>query len=245
MGDEQRREHGTDGVRACQQCHRDTVEAHARQAGGVQRVPLGHVGQIEQACAEACQRTGNGHGEDDVLLLVDTGIAGGVLVQANGLELVAEGGLVQHHPDQHGHRCRQEDGNGGAVGLEQLVQAEVRDQGLGKIGVLTQVQSTGVAHVVHGAGAVLVDELIHQIQADPVEHNGGNDLVDVEVGLEETGDRAPQAAQQGCYQQADEPGQLEHDGAVQRTVSAQRVLTGCTDVEQAGLEGKRHGQSRS
>ena len=61
VGDEQRGEHGTDGVGACQQCHRDTVEAHARQAGGVQRVPLGHVGQIEQACAEACQRTGNGH----------------------------------------------------------------------------------------------------------------------------------------------------------------------------------------
>jgi len=44
---------------------------------------VGHIGQIEQTCAEACQRTGNGHGEDDVLLLVDTGIAGGVLVQAN------------------------------------------------------------------------------------------------------------------------------------------------------------------
>ena len=45
-----------------------------------------------------------------------------------------------------------------------------------------QVHGTGVAHIVHGAGAVLVNELIDQIQADPVEHDGGNDLVDVEVG---------------------------------------------------------------
>ena len=70
----------------------------------------------------------------------------------------------------------------------------------------------GVAHIVHGAGAVLVDELIHQIQADPVEHDGGNDLVDVEVGLEETGDRAPQAAQHGCCQQTDEPRHQQYQG---------------------------------
>ena len=95
--------------------------------------------------------------------------------------------------------------------------------------------------IVHGAGAVLVNKLIDQIQADPVEHDGGNDLVDVEVGLEEARDRTPETAQNGGGDQADEPWQLEHDGAVQSAVSAQRVLTRRTDVEQAGLEGKRHG----
>ena len=71
--------------------------------------------------------------------------------------------------------------------------------------------------------------------ADPVEHDGGNDLVDVEVGFEKAGDRPPQAAQHCCCQQADEPGQLEHDGAVQGTKGTQRVLAGSADVEQARL----------
>ena len=98
MGNEDRREDGADGVGACQQCNGNAVEAHRRQAGGVQRVPLGHIGKVVQARTKTGQRTGNGHGEDDVLLLVDAGIAGSALVQADCLELVAEGGLVQHHP---------------------------------------------------------------------------------------------------------------------------------------------------
>ncbi len=40
------------------------------------------AGQIEQAGAETGQCAGNGHGKDDVLLLVDAGVAGGVLVAA-------------------------------------------------------------------------------------------------------------------------------------------------------------------
>ena len=48
--------------------------------------------------------------------------------------------------------------------------------------------------IVHGASAVLVNELIDKIKTNPVEHDGGNDFVDVEVGLEEAGDRTPDAA---------------------------------------------------
>ena len=197
VGDEDRREDGADGVGACQQGHGNAVEAHGGQAGGVQRVPLGHIGQVVEACAETGQCACNGHREDDVLLLVDAGIAGCALVQADGLQLIAEGGLVQDDPDEDGHRSCEEDGDGGAVGLEHLVQAEVRNEGLGQLGALSEVQSAGVAHIVHGAGAVLVDELVDQIEADPVEHDGGDDLVDVEVGLEEAGDRAPDAAEDG------------------------------------------------
>ena len=53
----------------------------------------------------------------------------------------------------------------------------------------------------------------------------------------------PDAAEDGGDDQADIPGHLEHDGTVESAVSAQRVLTGSTDVEQAGLEGEGHGQT--
>ena len=45
--------------------------------------------------------------------------------------------------------------------------------------------------------------------------------------------------------QADEPGQLEHDGAVQGTKGTQRVLAGSADVEQARLEGEGRRKGRS
>src|SRR5699024_1695156 len=64
VGDEQGREDGADGVGAGQQRHRNAVEAHGRQGGGVQGVPLGHAGQIVQPRAKAGQRAGNDHRED-------------------------------------------------------------------------------------------------------------------------------------------------------------------------------------
>src|SRR5699024_4653244 len=75
---------------------------------------------------------------------------------------------------------------------------------------------------------------------DPVEHDGGDDLVDVQVCLEQAGDGAPDAAQHRRSDQAHIPGQVQDDGAVQRAVGAQGVLPRRADVEQAGLEGKSH-----
>ena len=125
-------------------------------------------------------------------------------------------------------------------GLEHIVQAEVGDGGAFGAFQAAQVPGAGVAGIVHDAGAVAIDDLVDQVQADPVEHDGGDNLIDVQVGLEQTGDGAPQAAQDGGSHQAHIPGQMQHDGAVQRAVGAQGVLPGGADVEQAGLESKGH-----
>src|SRR5699024_1402061 len=70
--------------------------------------------------------------------------------------------------------------------------------------------------------------------------DGGDNLVDVQIGHEQVGDGAPQTAQDGRGQQAHIPGQVKGDGAVQSAVGAQGVLTGGADVEQAGFEGEGH-----
>ena len=238
VGDKDRGEDGSDGVGGCQQSGGDAVEAHGRQAGGVQGVPFGTRRQIQQARAETGQRTGDGHGQDDVFLLVDTGIAGGVLVQAHRLELIAEGGLFQNDPDQDSRRNGQEDGDGGAGRVEQIGHAAGRDQGLRR--TLGHLPGTGVVGVVHGTGAPGVDDLVDHIQADPVEHDGGDDLIDVQVRFEDAGNGAPHRAEQGRRQQADIPGQIEDQGAVQAAEGTQGVLPCRTNVEQAGLEGKRY-----
>ena len=67
--DEQRGEDGADRVGGRQQRRGDAVEAHGGQRCGVEGVPLGAAGQIQQPRAEPGQRPGDGHGEDDVLLL--------------------------------------------------------------------------------------------------------------------------------------------------------------------------------
>ena len=83
---------------------------------------------------------------------------------------------------------------------------------------------------------------VYAVQADPVEHDAGDDLVDVELGLQEAGDGTQQGAGQNGTQQAHPPGQLQPQGHIQAGTCAHHILTGDTDVEQAGLVGEQHGQ---
>ena len=107
VGNEQRREDGADRIGGRQQRRADAVKAHGRQCGGYLRVPLCHGGQVVQARAHARQRAGKGHGQNDVALIVDARILRSMLVEAASLELVAEGGLLQHDINDD----RKEDGD--------------------------------------------------------------------------------------------------------------------------------------
>ena len=118
--------------------------------------------------------------------------------------------------------------------MEQLRQTGRRDDRAGRN--FRHLPGAGVVAVIHGAGTAAVDDLADEIQADPVEHDRGDDLVDVEVGFEDAGDRAPERAEQRRGQQADKPGQVQHQRAVQPAERAERVLPGRADIEQAGLE---------
>ena len=236
MTDEQRREDGADGVRVCQQCGCNAVKAHSRQAGGVQGVPLTTAGQIEQTGTKACQCTGNRHGQNDVFLFIDTGIAGGVLVQANGFQLIAKGRFFQHDPHHNGHDDGQKDGDGGVAGVEQFAHPAGRDLRLRGVG--GQLPGAGVMRIIHHAGAAAIDDLIDKVQTDPVEHDRGNNFVDVQVRLKDAGNGPPQRTEHSGYQQAHPPGHAQHNGKVQSAESAQRVLPCCANVEQAGFERK-------
>ena len=88
-GHEDTGEDHRDGVVQGQQGHGDAVEAHGRQGliGGP--IELRVAGQPVQRSAGTGQSTGNGHGQHDVALVPDTGIAGGVTVGAAGLQLIA------------------------------------------------------------------------------------------------------------------------------------------------------------
>lgn len=55
--------------------------------------------------------------------------------------------------------------------------------------------------------AALVEQPGHQVGGDPVGHDAGQHLVDVEEGLHQSGDTAPQGAGQHAAQEGNEPHQ--------------------------------------
>lgn len=109
IADKERRKNRADGVGAGQQGDRDAVEAHAED-GFFQHV-LARTGQVVDAAADAGQRAGDDHGQHDVALGVDARVLGSVAAQAAGLQLIAEGRLLQDDPDEDGKNNRDDDGN--------------------------------------------------------------------------------------------------------------------------------------
>ena len=98
-------ENGADGVEAPQEGGGNAVEAHGGNRG-LGTLPLLEAGEEEQPRAQARQTSGNDHGQNDVPALLHAAVPGGALVEAGGLELIAQLGLFQKHPDENSRQNR-------------------------------------------------------------------------------------------------------------------------------------------
>ena len=114
-------------------------------------------------------------------------------LQAAGLQLIAEGGLLQDDPDEDGKNNRDDDGNVDPARIAE--QCGKRPLGQDRTGVCSGQRGgavrvgrapAGGQHIGH-VGQQQVDE----VHADPVEHDGGDDLVNVEIRLEQARENAP------------------------------------------------------
>ena len=225
-------EDGADGVQAAQEGGSDAVEAHGGD-GGLGALPLLKSSQEEEGGTHAGQGAGDGHGQNEVLLLPHPAVAGGVLVGTGGLQLVAQTGLFQEDP--HGDADEDAQGDGDVlVVAKQLPQPQAGQESVWIGG--RQGEGVGAGLLLH-----LAQEGVDQIEADPVEHDAGDDLVDVAVSLQQAGDSAQDGTGQDGGDEAHVPGQSPGQGAVQAGASAHHILTGGTDVEQADLEGEQDG----
>ncbi len=184
-------EHGAedaaDGVAVRQERHGDAVKASG--FNGLEQSILPAAGQVEQAAAKTGQGAGDDHGQDNVLFRADAGVHSGVPVVAASLQLIAKGGLLQNHPHDNGDHNGQYDADVHVAVMEQPVQAQPGQDGAG-IGVGQgggPVRGGGAPVGVQHPGHV-GNQKIHQVHADPVEHDGGQHLVYVEKGLEEAGE---------------------------------------------------------
>ena len=172
-------------------------------------------------------------------------------VGAAGLELVAQGGLVHKDIDQN---CDTDGNQDAAIDLrvgEQFIQTQLGGLHTIETG-LVDIGSLGVLHVILEAlkQAALVEQPGHQVGGDPVGHDAGQHLINVEEGLHQSGDTAPQGAGQHAAQEGNEPHQgswnrFSGDGECQNQGGggAHQVLARRANVEQAGLEGHSHRQA--
>ena len=236
------------GVIRCQQGHWYAVETRTRQ---------GLIGRPEKFCVarEVVQRrpssgqcAGNGHGEDDVPLVLDTSIAGGVAVGSAGFQLIAQGGFVHDNVHEHSDQNSDQD-------------AHV-DLGIGKDFIQTHFRRRHTVECrfvdVAGFGVFCdilevadIEEPGHEIGGQPVGHDAGQNLVDIQEGFQQSWDSPPNGPGSTAAQKCDKPNQCRRHrfrGDAQRQHQGDHgtheVLSRGADVEQSRLEGHRHRETR-
>ena len=224
-----------DRVEPAEECRGDTVEPHAGDGGG-RALPLLKAGQVQQRGAEAGERAGDHQREDDVAFFRHAAILGGKPVVAGRLELVAEFGLVQHDPDKQRHQHRRRNGNRYiGIAVKDLVQSQRRQDRL----------TSGIFELEGIGGGRLLDvgeDHVRRIEHDPVEHDAGDDLADIERAFEQARDHAEQRARRDGQQHARQPVPVQIQSRIQTGARARDILTGRADVEQANLIHEQHAQ---
>ena len=169
-------------------------------------------------------------------------------VGAAGLELVAEGRLAHHHINADGKDDGDEDT---AVDLrvrEELIKAHLR-RGNAVVGRLVDVAGLG------GLGNILeaadVEKPCDKVRRDPVRHDAGQHLVDVEQRLEQTGDRAPERTGKRTAEESEQPDERgghrlgrKAEGDGERNERTHEVLTRRADVEKACFIRHTDGKAR-
>ena len=169
-------------------------------------------------------------------------------VGAAGFELIAERRLGHHHVNGD---CKDDGDEDAAVDLgvrEELVKAHLRG-GNAIVGRLVNVAGLG------GLGDVLevadIEEPRDEVCRDPVRHDAGEHLVDVEQGLEKAGDRAPDRARERAAEEGEQPDERgghrlgrKAEGDGERHERTDEVLARRADVEKAGLIRHADGKAR-
>ena len=235
MLDEERGEDSTDRAQTAEEGCSNAVEAHARD-GGLCTLPAHVTGEEEHRGAEACQRTGNDKGEDDVAVLRHAGVFGCILVAAGGLELIAELGFAEENAYGDGNENSKRNGDGDIlVFVKELVQPGIREKG-GWVNILN----------IHGIRAsdffYLCKQCICGIEGNPVEHDAGNDLVNIAAGLEEANNGTETSTGYQSEDHARQPAPAPGESGIETCTGACHILPGNADVKEADFIGEENAQ---
>ena len=94
----------------------------------------------------------------------------------------------------------------------------------------------------------LLDNMVCQVHADVVHHNGGDDDVDAQMRPQQAGQQRPERAAKHTREKRNDPakrsGKVETDRHKKRTDRADNKLSGSADVKKACLERKADAKTR-
>ena len=185
-GEQIRDKNNAQRVELCQPRHNDGGEAIARRETFLQAVDdARHFGHTRQPCQPAAE----GHDQDDIAREVDARIARRAWIVAHNAHFKAPARALPHNPQDYGD-CN---GNKNAeVGRHAAQKGEC-------LGIVGEAGQPGCARELRRqAKAALapraIDEEVVPENGDIVEHQCRDDLIDIEFGLEDAGDNAPDCA---------------------------------------------------
>ena len=246
-GHEDGGEDHADGIVGCQKRHGDAVKAGGRQGLISGPEELRVAGEPVQRCSSAGQTAGDCHGQNDIPLVVDTRVPGGMTIGAAGFQLIAQGGFGHQNINKNGNPNGDQNA---AIDLrigEQLVQSHFGGLDTVKAGFV-DIAALGVLN--HVAIVAAVKNPGYQIGGNPVGHDACQNLVDVQERLDQTGNGAPECACQNTAGKGDDPDQPGGDNLRgnpqcqhQRCGGAHQILTRRADVEKTRFEGDGDGKT--
>ena len=188
---------------------------------------------------------------------MDARIAGRVAVRAAGLELIAQGGPVHEDVDADRRENGDEDAGVDLGAGKQLIEAQLGGGHALSRHILSvheavsgfiDVTGLGVLYYIFKIGCV--EEPGDHIGRDPVGHDAGQHLIDIQQGLDESGNRAPERPRETAADKGQQPDQEaghgpggDGEGHGERRRRAHQVLARRADVEKAGLEGDRDAET--
>ena len=186
---------------------------------------------------QTAHRAGDDHGEQDDLIGAQAGEEGEARILAGDAHFVADGGALHHIPHKEGHHRRGKHG-AGEVGAgndiaEPVLRAELFGRG---------------DHVLIGVLPRTLGEVLAEVGSDGVEHDGGDDLIDLDLHLQNAGEEGVQAADRHRGERrADddkEAGLSVHPHADLRGKDrAEEQLALAADVEDADARAEHAGQT--
>ena len=229
-------EDSADRVEAAKEGSGNSVKAHTGN-GRTGDLPLLKVCKVEERGTEPGKSTGNHKGKNNVAFFSHAAVFGGILIITGGLEFITELCFVENDGNGNRHKNRERNGKRNTrVASKEIFQAKSREKGFG----VGDIDMEGI-----GACGFFYTGKQHigAVEADPVEHDAGDDFIDIAVGFEQADDGSEECAGEHCKEHAGQPAPTKLQSGIKGGADADGILAGNTDIEKADLIREEDGKS--
>ena len=217
-------ENRSDGVKSAEESCRDSVKAHSRN-GGSGAEPLFKARLIKQRTAETCKSARNNKGKNHVAFFRHTAVLSGVLVVTGCFQFVTELGFVKHNRNDNRNNNSKRNCNADIfVVIKELFKSKGRQKRI-------SAMACNLVCIRTGRFFYIIKYHVRCVKAYPVEHDSGNNFVDVTIGFEHADKRTENSTSHNGENHAGQPAPVPRKCCVKSRAGACYILTGSADVK--------------